>query len=188
MRKNHNLNSAGAQTCKRLLLFVMIAVISFCFNTKVKAQERDYKAYSIYVYNFIKYIEWPQASKSGEFVIAVIGDSPITAELKTLAATKKANGQTIVIKKIATISEVGNSQILYISEGKSNVIKEALEKTKNLPTLVIGEREGLVKKGAGINFVTLEDDTLKFQMNKKAIEEHSLQISTTLISLAFVEK
>ncbi|MCW3104506.1 MAG: hypothetical protein JWO09_2946 [Bacteroidetes bacterium] len=163
-------------------------MMSLCFSGTLQAQDRDYKAYSIYVYNFIKYIEWPQSSKTGEFVIAVIGDSPITKELRTLAASKKANGQTIVIRNIVSLSEVGTAQILYISSGKSNMIKEALEKTKNLPTLVIGEREGLVKKGAGINFVTLDDDTLKFELNKKAIEEHNLHISSTLISLAFVDK
>lgn len=175
---------------KQLKLFpvLLICLIGMLFPKNVNAQERDYKAYSIYVYNFIKYIEWPPASKSGEFVIAVMGDSPITKELKTLAATKKANGQTIVIKKITSIEEIGNSQILYISSSKSNTLKESLEKTKGTPTLVIGEREGLVKKGAGINFITLEDETLKFELNKKAIEDHNLQISTTLISLAFVEK
>jgi len=163
-------------------------ILGLCSGGTLRAQDKDYKAYSIYVYNFIKYIEWPQSSKTGEFVIAVIGDSPITKELRTLAASKKANGQTIVIRNIVSLNEIGTAQILYISSGKSNVIKEALEKTKNLPTLVIGEREGLVKKGAGINFVTLDDDTLKFELNKKAIEEHNLQISSTLVSLAFVDK
>ena len=173
----------------RIVVGLALALVfNVCSFTECKSQERDYKAYSIYVYNFIKYIEWPPASKTGEFVICVIGDSPILKELKTLAATKKAGGQTIVIKKINSISEMGNAQILYISSSKSNTIKEVLEKTKNLPTLVIGEREGLVKKGAGINFVTLDDETLKFQLNKKAIEEHNLQISSSLVSLAFVDK
>jgi len=158
------------------------------FSNKCAAQEKDYKAYSIYVYNFIKYIEWPASSKSGEFVIAVIGDSPITKELRALAASKKANGQTILVRNIMSLAEIGTAQILYISSGKSSLIKEAEEKTKNLPTLVIGEREGLVKKGAGINFLTLEDETLRFELNKKAIKEHNLQVSQTLISLSFVEK
>jgi hypothetical protein len=168
-------------------LFVMILSNIF-FTQKASAQEKDYKAYSIYVYNFIKYIEWPQASKSGEFVIAVIGDSPILKELRTLAASKKANGQTILVRNIVSVNEIGNAQILYISSGKSSLIKEVVEKTKNSPTLVIAEREGLVKKGAGINFVTLDDETLKFELNKKAIQEHNLQVSQTLISLAFIDK
>lgn len=178
----------NAMISRFIMCLSTILIMNMSFSNKCNAQEKDYKAYSIYVYNFIKYIEWPQTSKSGDFVIAVIGDSPITKELRALAASKKANGQTILVRNIMSLTEVGTAQVLYISEGKSSFIKEAVEKTKNLPTLVIAEREGLVKKGAGINFLTLEDETLRFEMNKLAILEHKLQISTTLISLAFIEK
>lgn len=164
----------------------MLCVLLLCFNEEAYSQEKNYKAYSVYVYNFIKYIEWPEESKKGDFVIAVIGNSPITTELKTLAATKKAGGQTIVIKQFATVVEVDQCQILYISAGKSSVLKEAMEKTKNMSALLIAEREGLAKKGAGINFVTLEDETLKFEVNKKVIEAHNLKIPKVLVSLGLV--
>ncbi|MGZ4034739.1 MAG: YfiR family protein [Bacteroidia bacterium] len=153
------------------------------FSTRSYAQDINYKAYSVYIYNFIKYIEWPEDTKKGEFVIAVIGNSPINDELKALAASKKANGQTIVIKQYNSIDEVGPCQILYICSSKSNVLKSAIEKTKNMSALLITEREGLAKKGAGINFVTLEDETLKFEVNKKVIEAHNLKIPKVLIEL-----
>lgn len=165
---------------------LMLCMLFLCFSSRTYAQEKNYKAYSVYVYNFIKYIEWPEESKKGDFVIAVIGNSPITAELKTLAATKKANGQTIIIKQFATIAEVDHCQILYISSGKSSSLKEAIEKTKNMSALLIAEREGLAKKGAGINFVTLEDETLKFEVNKKVIEAHNLKIPKVLVSLGLL--
>ena len=165
-----------------------IGLLNLFCSDQSKAQEVDYKAYSIYVYNFIKYIEWPEASKKGDFVIGIVGDSPVINELKKLAASKKANGQTIAIKKFSSIAEVDQCQILYISSSKSNTLKEALEKIKNMPTLLIAEREGLARKGAGINFVTLEDDTLKFELNKKAIESHNLRIALALISLGLLIK
>ena len=168
------------------LICTFMCALCLCFNTRANAQETNYKAYSVYVYNFIKYIEWPEESKKGDFIIAVIGNSPVTAELKTLAATKKANGQTIVIKQYATIAEVDHCQILYISSGKSSTLKEAVEKTKNMSALLIAEREGLAKKGAGINFVTMEDETLKFEVNKKVIEAHNLKIPKVLFSLGLV--
>ncbi len=165
---------------------LVMCVLLLCFNTRVHAQETNYKAYSVYVYNFIKYIEWPEESKKGDFVIAIIGNSKVTPELKSLAATKKANGQTIVIKQFATIAEVDHCQILYISSGKSSMLKEAVEKTKNMSALLIAEREGLAKKGAGINFVQMEDETLKFEVNKKVIEAHNLKIPKVLFSLGLV--
>jgi uncharacterized protein DUF4154 len=163
-----------------------MCMLMLLFSSRSIAQETNYKAYSVYIYNFIKYIEWPEDAKKGEFIIAVIGNSPINAELKNLAATKKANGQTIVVKQYNSIEEVDKCHILYIASSKSNVLKSALEKTKNMSALLIAEREGLAKKGAGINFVTLEDETLKFEVNKKVIEAHNLKIPTVLIKLGLV--
>ena len=55
-----------------------------------------------------------------------------------------------------------------------------------MSALLIAEREGLAKKGAGINFVTMEDETLKFEVNKKVIEAHNLKIPKMLFSLGLV--
>ena len=52
-----------------------------------------------------------------------------------------------------------------------------------MSALLIAECEGLAKKGAGPNFVTLEDETLKFEVNKKVIEAHNLKIPKVLVSL-----
>jgi len=60
------------------------------------------------------------------------------------------------------------------------------QQTKDKPVLIVGEREGLAKKGAGLSFVTLEDDELKFDINKKEIEARQLRISSSLLSLGIV--
>ena len=170
---------------KYVLTMLLLAGFG-AFQGKLAAQEVNYKAYSVYVYNFIKYIEWPESKK--DFVIVIIGDSPIQAELKVLAATKKVNGRKIVIRQYSGIDEIQDCDILYISSSKSSLLKSAIEKTKNMATLLIAEREGLAKRGAGINFVTLEDYTLKFELNRKVIEGHNLKISNQLVSLALVVK
>lgn len=170
---------------KYISVLVCFMALWLCFAQKASAQEINYKAYSVYVYNFIKYIEWPAESNTeNNFVIAIVGDSPIIKDLKILAASKKANGQNIVIRKYATIEEVEQCKILYISNSvKNNLLKAAIEKTKTMSALLITEREGQAKKGAGINFVTLEDETLKFEVNRKVIEGNKLKISNSLMTL-----
>jgi len=68
------------------------------------------------------------------------------------------------------------------------MVKTLKDQTGGKPVLIVGEREGLAKKGAGLSFVTLEDDELKFDINKKEIEQHQLKISSSLISLGIVIK
>ena len=55
----------------------------------VKAQSTNYKSYALYVYNFMKYIEWPENNSNSKFVIALIGNSPIEKEFELLAKNKK---------------------------------------------------------------------------------------------------
>lgn len=156
------------------------------YSGNANAQETDYKAYTLFIYNFMKYVEWPEAQSKGDFVLAVLGDSPINKELQTLAASKKLKGRNIVIKKCNTPEETAGSHLVFVSSAKSNTVKALKELTKDKPILIVGEREGLAKKGAGLSFVTLEDDELKFDINKKEIEQHQLKIASSLLSLGIV--
>lgn len=156
------------------------------FTSTCKAQDVDYKAYTLFVYNFMKYVEWPEAQSKGDFVIGVYGDSPILKELQTLAGSKKLKGRTIVIKLLAKPEDCAGCQLFYIASSKSSAVKLLKEQMKDKPVLIVGEREGLAKKGAALSFVTDDDDALKFDINKKEIEQHQLKISSSLIALGTV--
>ena len=134
----------------------------------------------------MKYIEWPEAQSKCDFVLGVYGDSPMMKELQSLASVKKLKGRTIIIKKISSDSEAEGCQLVYVVPSKSGTVKTFSESTKGKPILIVGEREGLAKKGAGLSFVTMEDDQLKFDINKATIEQHNLKIPKALITLGLV--
>lgn len=134
----------------------------------------------------MKYIEWPEAQNKGEFVVGILGDSPIMKELQALSASKKIKGRTIVIKKFTDPASISGCHLIYVASSKSSLMKALKEQMKSKPVLIVGEREGTAKKGAALSFVTLEDDGLKFDINKKEIEEHQLKIASALISLGIL--
>lgn len=170
------------RTAKLLLSGLLLTAFSY----RVQAQDVDYKAYTLFVYNFMKYIEWPEAQSKGDFVVGVYGDSPIHKELQLLAANKKLKGRNIVVRSLSKPEDVAACQLAYIPASKSSVVKTLREQMKDKPVLIVGEREGLAKKGAALSFVTMEDDALKFDINKKEIEQHQLKISSQLMNLGIV--
>ncbi|HLP11906.1 MAG TPA: YfiR family protein [Flavobacteriales bacterium] len=177
----------GNEFIKSKLKFILLFALLFTVRKPCAAQEMDYKAYSLFVYNFMKYVEWPpEVASKGDFVVGIIGDSPISKELQTLAANKKVKGKNIVLKRFSTVEECSGCQLLYVASGKSSMMKTIKESLKSKPVLVVGEREGTAKKGAALSFVTLEDDVLKFDINKAEIEQHQLKISSSLITLGIV--
>lgn len=167
-------------------IFFVMATLFMAAPLKQHAQSLNYKAYSLYVYNFMKYIEWPDSYGKNDFIIGVLGDSPVLKELETMATLKKINGRKIVVKKFSTPEECADCHLLYVSSSRASSIKLLRESFRDKATLIVGEREGLARKGAAMSFVTLEDDLLKFDINKTEIERHNLKISIALVTLGIV--
>ncbi|MBR5642849.1 MAG: YfiR family protein [Salinivirgaceae bacterium] len=67
-----------------------------------KAQDEKFKA--LFMYNFTKYIEWPQNKQSGDFVIGVIGNPAIVGELNAIAQRKTVGSQAIKISMLKNLT------------------------------------------------------------------------------------
>lgn len=145
------------------------------------SQEINYKAYTLFLYNFMKYIEWPD--NSGDLVVGIVGKSPIQKELAILAETKNIKGRKIVVKIISQPEEILSCQMVYVPSEKSSMLKQLSEKAKGKPILLIGEREGLAQKGAALSFFIDENDTLRFDINKSVLESHNLKIAKVLLQV-----
>jgi hypothetical protein len=167
---------------KKYLLIIaaifMISNIGFAQNTA--------KIQSIFIYNFIKLIEWPSAYKSGTFNITVLGNDPIYNELVQLAKAKKAGNQTIKVAKVNNVGDIGNPHILYIPKSKSNTISAAKGNIGAKSTLLISDSKSGISDGADINFIIV-DNKPKFEITTKAAVTKKLKISSSLLNLG-IEK
>lgn len=139
------------------------------------------------IYHFTKYINWPESKKSGDFIIGVVGDTPLYDELKDFVINKKVGNQKIVIKKIPYSTGSINCHILFISEEESSSLKKIALRTAGTSVLLVSEENGLALKGACINFVIISDH-LKLEINKNNIEQRNLGIATELLNLGILVK
>jgi hypothetical protein len=150
------------------------------------AQERPmHEVYSMMVFNFTKYVQWPDYSASGEFVIGVIGNTEVYNTLNTWYGGKPKGSKTYVIKKFSSSEEVSDCHVIFIDKSKSGEFDAVNTKVKGKGTLVITDKNGLGEKGSGINFKTI-DNKLKFELNQKAIEASNLKVSGALSSMAIL--
>lgn len=162
---------------------VTLFFLSFLLGNaeKARAQDVDYKAYTLFLYNFMKYVEWP--NNDGDFIIGVVGTTPVTKELHELAKNKKAKGRKIVVINIANPGDALLCNMIYIPSNKSSELKSITEKIKGKSILIVAEREGMAKKGAAFSFAIDDDDSLKFDINKTVLEMQGLKIANILMSL-----
>jgi len=164
-------------THKILLLFLFsLAVL------KVDAQEEKY--ITLYVYNFTKYIEWPDEYKEGDFIIDVLGHKSVYTGLKKMLEQKQRGAQNFVVNNPTEVSQINEDcHILFVGHWQSNKLKDALEKVGDKGTLVVTEKGGLLEKGAAINLV-VKNQKIAFEVKKSNISKYNLTYSTDLTSLA----
>jgi len=169
---------------KNAIILVSLLILNSGFKVGI---DTNSKMKAIFIMNFTKLIEWPQPYREGNFIVGVIGDSPLYSELTKMAKTKKVANQSLQIKKFNTINDIDKCHILYVSQNKSGDMGAVIAKVKFYNTLIITEKQGLVERGAGINFV-IKNNRQKFELNKKNVEKYKLKVSSNLEALAFTVK
>lgn len=149
-------------------------------NSKVYGQDLG-RYQALYIYNFTKYIQWPNAGQ--QVVIGVLGSGTINRELEKMVDSKR--GDKLKFVKLSSFDKLGECNIIFVAKDQERNLKSVLEKTEGKSILIISEDEKSVEKGAGISFF-LEDDKLRFSINKSAVESRKMKISGSLLTLARV--
>jgi hypothetical protein len=163
-------------------------LVLFLPYSRLQAQRSmDYSILANIIYQLTKYIEWPEARKTGDFIIAVVGDAPLFEELKATIANKRVGSQKIVVKRFSTSQESFDCHILVVPEDETGSLKKIVTRTMNDSILLIGEEEGTAARGACINFRIVQE-RLKLVINKTNIERRHLSIANELLQFAIMTK
>jgi hypothetical protein len=184
----------AGQLVRRLAAFRWLAAVvcGCCFFAGLAtglAQDlvaKEYQIKAAYLYNFAKFVEWPEqcfTNSQSPLVIGVFGHNPFGDELNAIAKDHKINGRDIVIKTVATVAEAGGVDLMYFSASEDGRVAETLAALKHLPVLTVGETDKFAMSGGIIKLVR-EADKVHFEINAAAAEQQGLKISAQLLKLA----
>jgi hypothetical protein len=157
-----------------------IFILSIGALISAKAQTTNHKVYSLFIVNIAKYTSFPNSGNN--FNIVVVGKSDVYDELLKVASAKDVNGKKLVVTKTDDASKITDAQIIYLSDGKSSSLPELIKRFEGKPVMIISEREGLFKKGAGLSFIISEDSKLRVDVNKTDLEKRQIKISQNVLS------
>jgi hypothetical protein len=174
---------------KIVKFFALLLLFTFCSFTehRQKHQANEYNLKAAFIYNFTRYIEWKTSADENEFIIGVIGPSPINDPLAEIVKTETVDNKKITIKQFSKPADISSCHILFISQNSSGSLEDILAKTTGKSILIISEQDGYAELGTAINFV-LVNHKLKFEANVKAINAAGLSASSQLLKLAIIIK
>jgi hypothetical protein len=145
------------------------------------AQSPKEKAY--YLFNFIKFVDWPASCQNEDFVVGVIGETAVYPELEQLLNGKRIYNQAVVVKKFTDPDMATRCHVIFVAESFCDQITCIINRFKSFNTLIVCERSGMVRRGSAISFLAL-NSKLGYEVNKQNIAKSGLHANSQLALLA----
>lgn len=172
------------------LLFALVAVLIFLpasisFPAEL-ARPTEYELKAAFLYNFIKFTQWPpdELGKSSDtFVIGVLGKDPFGPALDKVIEGETIHNKRIVVRRFAKAEEAAGSQVLFISSLEEINVAAILKLIDRQSVLTISERENFAQRGGIINFKN-ENNRIVFEINLDAAKRAGLTMNAQLLKLA----
>jgi YfiR/HmsC-like len=156
-----------------------IAIVLLAARPAYPAGENlEYQVKAAFLFNFLKFVEWPAAGNDSPWVIGVLGHDPFGGVLDQTVAGKIVNGRRVEVHRYARLSEVRDCNILFL--GRTDFERMGTPVQPGL--LTVGEAPGFLKSGGAINFY-LEDNRVHFEIRPEVARSVGLHVSSQLLKL-----
>ncbi len=162
---------------KFLIVFLILS------STLGFSQLANYK--TLYLYNFIKRIEWPNQTKESAFRLVILSENDeIYNSMKAIAGTKKVGERAIEVVRVSRPTEIFKADLIFIDYSNRRYIEEIVLLAGNRPILLVADYKAT--EGTDINFIETSDG-LDFLIRPQHIKGKGLKVSDMLIQLGKVE-
>jgi len=194
----------------KVYILVILILLAVLFATPAMAagseQNRKQQIKAAFLYNFIKFIDWPEekmADSNEPITIGIIGSEDFINAFEPVKH-KKIKDRNISVKYFAGFEKLGKSEkandpqwnqkiktlktchVLFICTCDSVRIDNStkiIKALKDSPVLTVGETDDFLESGGIINFL-MEDKKVRFEINNTAAKQAKLKISSKLLRLA----
>lgn len=148
------------------------------------AGESDVKA--AFLLNFTKFINWPATAFAGTpdvFRVCVFAEPTFVQSVQRMLQDETVRGRPIQVETPDSAERARSCHIAYFALSSVDHAAGVLPTLRQVPVLTVGESRRFLAQGGALAFV-LDDNRVRFDVNKKAVERAGLTISSKLLRVA----
>jgi len=170
-------------------LLAIAAGALFCAIAAAQADHAsEYDVKAAFLFNFTKFVEWPEGSfadAAAPIVIGIIGDDPFGDNLMHMIEGKTVQGRYLVIRKERFGDDLRRCEVLFVSTSERQRSTQILGSVRGASVLTVSDIGGFAEAGGTMQFVT-EEGRLRFVVNLDSARQSKLLVSAKLLALARV--
>jgi hypothetical protein len=168
---------------------VLIVAISLCLLNQADCGAQsatEYQVKAAYLFNFLKFVEWPEAPPrevQTKWVIGVIGTSPVGDESLKLAESKNVLGRELEVKTFKPTENLRGCNILFVSDSEKKRLPAILASLRGSSVMTVADMDHFIDVGGMVQFV-VENERIRISIDVGATGRARLKISSKLLALA----
>jgi len=155
------------------------AAALFLFPSAFAADSLEHELKSAYIYNFIRFVEWPPSAQ-GDIVVCVAGPRPVVDEIRGGLSGKEIGDRAIRVRGAAAPVEVAGCEVLYVTGRDSAGARRFLAAVPRHKVLTITESDRFPASGSLINFF-LDNQTVRFAVNADLLPKTQFKLSSQML-------
>jgi hypothetical protein len=139
----------------------------------------EYQVKAAFLYNFIRFVEWPPSAQSGDLIVCMAGRNPLGPYFEGTVKGETTGGRPIVPRVI--LEPDADCKVVFVPRGATT--SAYLRAARGVPVLTIGEADDFLEAGGIINFYG-DNGKVRFEISTQAAERSQLRLSSRLLRLA----
>ncbi|MCA1559843.1 MAG: YfiR family protein [Acidobacteria bacterium] len=146
--------------------------------------ESDIKA--AFLFNFTKFVDWPATAFEGTpnvFRVCVFAEPSFVRSVQRMLQGETVRGRPLQVETPYSAERARTCHIAYFAQSSVDHAAGLLPALRQEPVLTVGESKRFLTQGGALAFV-LDDNRVRFDINKKAADQAGLTISSKLLRVA----
>ena len=175
--------AAGRRALVALVLSFATA-LPFAATAQEDAAVLERRVKGALLYRFIAYVEWPEsafARPDSPFVIGILGNDALAAELRAFVAGRAAEKRPITVRQLRASDSLKDLHMLFIAASETQQLDRAVRGTG--ATLIVTESPGALQQGSVIDFAVVNEQ-VRFNISLESARQRNLRLSSRLLSVA----
>lgn len=164
-----------------------VALALFCgVRADAQAGVDEAQVRAAYVYNFLKFVEWPADSTRGprqRVLVAIIGKGATADATAKFLVSKKLGDRPIEVFRVGWDQELAGASAVFMADRDAARQRHVLNAIASAPMLTIGDGEEFATRGGMIALVSVER-RVRFDINVDAVRAARLGVSSKLLALS----
>ena len=151
---------------------------------------QEYALKSVFLFNFCRFIEWPDdafSSREEPIIIGLIGDDPFRGMLEETVKGETLRGRSIRVEHYRRPSDIDRCHVLFVSGSDTGRFDDILKAVAGQSVVTVGETEAFLDRG-GMIALTAERNRVRLSINPSRLRSENLVASSKLLQIAEIRR